>query len=70
MNNRTRTCRHPDRDCAKLMCGYPLPCPWHTVIVDLQADPPTVTIPVTSDALRHRERLGDIADALTDEAKS
>ena len=31
------TCRHPDRDEPKLMCGYPLPCPHHTVIIDADA---------------------------------
>ncbi len=29
------TCRRPDRDCPKLVCGYPLPCPHHTVVIDL-----------------------------------
>jgi hypothetical protein len=58
------TCRHPDRDCAKLMCGYPLPCPWHTVVVDVERE--TVTIPFQSDALKSpaRERVGDIARAV------
>ncbi len=23
-------CQRPDRDAPKLVCGYPLPCPWHT----------------------------------------
>jgi len=26
-------CRKPDRDSPKLVCDYPLPCPYHTVIV-------------------------------------
>lgn len=69
-----RTCRHPDRDEPKLVCGYPLPCPWHTVTVDMQATPPTVTVPVTSDAMRPLQRLGDVVDALytprtTDDAR-
>jgi hypothetical protein len=59
------TCRHPDRDSPKLLCGYPLPCPWHTVTIDADADPPTVTIPITSDAaFAHRDKLADIAEAL------
>jgi hypothetical protein len=60
------TCRHPDRDCPKLLCGYPLPCPWHTVIVDESREPATVTIPVTSSAMRspNRERVGEIARAI------
>jgi len=62
------TCKHPDRDSPKLLCGYPLPCPWHTVIIDTTAKPPTVTIPITSDvAWNHRARLAEIAEALADE---
>jgi hypothetical protein len=59
-----RTCRHPDRDVPKLMCGYPLPCPHHTVVLDLEAQ--TVTIPLASDACKSpmRERVGDIGRAL------
>jgi len=26
-------CKRPDRDSPKLKCGHPLPCPWHTVVV-------------------------------------
>lgn len=59
------TCRHPDRDCPKLMCGYPLPCPWHTVVIDTERE--TVTIPFQSDAIKSpaRERIGDIARAIS-----
>jgi hypothetical protein len=46
------TCRHPDRAVPKLMCGYPLPCPHHTVIIHADKRPPTVEIPVDSDALK------------------
>lgn len=60
----TLMCRHPDRDCPKLLCGYPLPCPWHTAVIDTTVTPATVTIPVTSDAIRQRARLGDIAVAI------
>lgn len=31
-----RYCQQPDRDVPKLTCGYPLPCPHHTLV--LQAD--------------------------------
>lgn len=31
------TCQQPDRDVPKIRCGYPLPCPWHTVVVVLRA---------------------------------
>lgn len=41
-------CKKPDRDVPEILCGYPLPCPYHTVTIDLGAKPiPTVTIPVT-----------------------
>jgi hypothetical protein len=26
-------CTAPDRDVPALVCGYPMPCPWHTVLV-------------------------------------
>jgi hypothetical protein len=58
-----RTCRHPDRDCPKLMCGYPLPCPHHTVIIDEDA----VHIPLDSDVLKSEralQRVGDVAKAV------
>ena len=60
------TCRHPDRDNQKMRCGYPLPCPHHTVTVDLGADPPTVTIPITSQAMRPiaRRRVGQVVSGL------
>lgn len=41
------TCKHPDRNCPKLMCGYPLPCPYHTAQIDLTKNPPTINIPIT-----------------------
>lgn len=40
-------CQKPDRDVPGIICGYPLPCPYHTVVIDTKADPPTVTIPAT-----------------------
>ena len=62
---RDLTCRHPDRDCPKLMCGYPLPCPWHTATIHVDKNPPTIEIPVTADAAyRDRDRLAEIAEAL------
>ena len=27
-------CQKPDRDVPGIVCGYPLPCPHHTVILD------------------------------------
>lgn len=63
-------CKKPDREFPGLICGYPLPCPWHTVIVDLDSDPPTITIPATVSkdidpvALR---RLKEIANILKED---
>jgi len=28
------TCKQSDRDVPGLVCGYPLPCPYHTIIID------------------------------------
>jgi hypothetical protein len=72
------TCQRSDRHSPTMTCGYPLPCPWHTVIIDApgglnsDARPATVTIPVTSSAMLSptRERLGEVARALTKEKKS
>jgi hypothetical protein len=61
------TCKHPDRDCPKILCGYPLPCPWHTAVIDTTKDPPTVTIPVTAQAAwNSRHRLAEIAEEASD----
>ena len=27
------TCKQPDRDAPKMVCGYPLPCPHHAVVM-------------------------------------
>ena len=29
-----RTCNQPDRHEPKLVCGYPLPCPHHTLVIE------------------------------------
>ena len=26
-------CKQPDRHQPKLTCGYPLPCPYHTILI-------------------------------------
>jgi hypothetical protein len=33
-----RTCTKPDRDEPRLVCGYPLPCPHHTVVLEHQPE--------------------------------
>lgn len=41
-------CKKPDIDFPEMICGFPLPCPYHTVTVDTTAFPvPTITIPAT-----------------------
>lgn len=27
------SCTFPDRDVPKLVCGHPLPCPYHTLVI-------------------------------------
>lgn len=53
-----KTCQRPDRDVSELICGYPLPCPWHTVVIDTRATPPTVTIPATAAPQINSKTLG------------
>jgi len=60
-------CKHPDHDEPGLICGHPLPCPWHTVTIDTRATPPTITVPATqAKALRPKmlRRLKAIANIL------
>lgn len=54
----TNYCKRPDRDVGGLICGHPLPCPWHTVTIDTTATPPTVTIPATAAPQINRAMLG------------
>jgi hypothetical protein len=68
---RAPTCRQPDRDSPKLLCGYPLPCPHHTAILHTDKRPPTIEIPVTATAaIAGRDRLADVLDTLTSEEAS
>lgn len=65
-------CNKPDRDVHGTVCGYPLPCPYHTIIMDMGAKPvPTITIPATIAPSINKEsldRLKRVAIAL-DETK-
>ena len=58
-------CEHGDHDVPTIRCGAPLPCPYHTVIVDTTVDPPTVAEPLMA-KLRPRplRRVHDIAKAI------
>ncbi len=63
-------CQRPDRDSPGTICGYPLPCPWHTAVIDLAPDPPTVTIPVTASPSVNPltlQRIKRVANVLADD---
>ena len=55
-------CRRPDRHVPESICGYPLPCPWHTAIIDTTCDPATVTVPVTSEPAHNPALLGKLKE--------
>ena len=63
MSDERHTCQNPDRHEMGLLCGHPLPCPYHTAIIDLENE--EIVIPTKAKAaLNARYRLGDIAAAL------
>ena len=56
------TCAKPDRDVPRLVCGYPIPCPWHTSVIrggEIYIAPYT--------EIEKVEKLVEIAEALDDE---
>jgi len=60
-------CKRPDRDVPELLCGYPLPCPHHTILIDTKPTPPTITIPATITKqinLKSLRRLKKIANII------
>ena len=66
----TPTCTKPDHDGGGLVCGRPLPCPYHTVVLDVSRRPPTVAIP-TSFYVDDwdQDKLIEMADALVAKEK-
>lgn len=64
------TCKKPDRDFPELMCGHPLPCPWHTITVDTISNPPAITIPaiIGKELNATLRRLKEIANILRNNA--
>lgn len=77
-----RFCEKNDRDMERwnkafpgkpkkfMECGYPLPCPWHTVVIDTAG--PRVTIPETAglsqgQRVKVRRLAVQISDALEKE---
>ncbi len=58
------TCQKPDRDEPGLVCGYPLPCPHHTAVIDVSKTPPVVILPGAEKLPRSVQvKLRQIADA-------
>lgn len=63
--NASDWCEKPDRDIPRLTCGHPLPCPYHTVTIDLSAEPHTIIEPITANiSSKARARLRRIAKAV------
>ncbi len=61
------TCQQPDHDVPGIKCGCPLPCPWHTAVIDLGSTPPTLNIPITGNAaIEGQDRLKDIGRVLSE----
>jgi len=62
------TCKHPDNDEPRLMCGHSLPCPYHTALLHMSKKPPTVEIPVTAaEALQRRLTLAELTQILAED---
>ncbi len=58
-------CKQPDRDCPKLVCGYPMPCPHHTAIIDTtDPDDTIVETPWPDGPHGHVGKMLDIGDAV------
>lgn len=73
MSDKRKTCERPDRSSPGIICGHPLPCPYHTVEIDVTGIVPTVTIPVaTTPAISERtlEVLKDISLAIHEDPDS
>lgn len=64
-----KMCQQPDRDVPGIVCGYPLPCPFHTVVVDATQAPALVD---GADDLPRpvRRCLQEIGDAMAPEKKT
>jgi hypothetical protein len=62
-----RYCTRPDRHEPRLKCGYPLPCPHHTVVGTPAKDRSTLEEPAAAELEEEdRRKLLDILDALED----
>ena len=58
-------CQHSDRDFKNMKCGYPLPCPYHTVIIDTTRDEVKIKVPqnksIDSKVYRRLRKIGRVA---------
>jgi len=64
-------CEQPDREVPELVCGHPLPCPWHTVTIDLADVPPSIRVPITNPRAVNRKllrTLKEIGHAILEES--
>ena len=58
-------CKQPDRDVPALVCGYPLPCPHHTAMIDTtDPDDTIVETPLPDGPIEHVGKMLDIGDAV------
>ena len=66
--NDPTTCQKPGRDVPEIVCGWPLPCPHHAVVIDATKKPALVDgaegLPRTV-----RRTLQEIGDTMTPEEK-
>lgn len=62
------TCKQKDHDGFDTICGFPIPCPYHTVIMDLSSKPPQLRIPVTAEsALSKKDELKELTFIISKE---
>ena len=63
--HRQTHCNQPDRDVPGIKCGYPLPCPHHTAIMEVGEEAAVITIPKHGSAARRGiKRLKQVVRAL------
>lgn len=65
-NEERKTCQKPDRDVAAIVCGWPLPCPYHSVVIDATKKPALVD---GAEGLPRpvRRTLQEIGDAMAED---
>jgi len=66
-------CERPDRDVPGIICGHPLPCPYHTVVLDKnEAGMPQVRVPasiVPRVSKKTLETLKDVSRAIHEDER-